>query len=38
VEIAVDPHFQDEFVAAMMFPHQKDSFPHVEHLLPKEES
>jgi uncharacterized 2Fe-2S/4Fe-4S cluster protein (DUF4445 family) len=38
VEIAVDPYFQDEFVAAMMFPHQKDSFPHVEHLLPKEES
>jgi uncharacterized 2Fe-2S/4Fe-4S cluster protein (DUF4445 family) len=35
VEIAVDPSFQDEFVAAMMFPHQKDRFPHIAHLLPK---
>ena len=35
VEIAVDPSFQDEFVAAMMFPHQKDHFPHIAHLLPK---
>jgi uncharacterized 2Fe-2S/4Fe-4S cluster protein (DUF4445 family) len=35
VEIAVDPSFQDEFVAAMMFPHQKDRFPYIAHLLPK---
>lgn len=34
VEIAVDPSFQDEFVAAMFFPHQRDRFPHIEYLLP----
>jgi uncharacterized 2Fe-2S/4Fe-4S cluster protein (DUF4445 family) len=35
VEIALDPSFQDELVAAMTFPHRKDRFPHIEHLLPK---
>ncbi len=33
VEIALDPHFQDEFVAAMHFPHMRDPFPHVEEML-----
>ena len=30
VEIAVDPHFQEEFVGAMHLPHMTDSFPHLE--------
>jgi uncharacterized 2Fe-2S/4Fe-4S cluster protein (DUF4445 family) len=28
VEIALDPLFQEEFVAAMHFPHMRDPFPH----------
>ncbi len=32
VETAIDPHFQDEFVGALHFPHMTDSFPHLEAL------
>ncbi|MCZ7573018.1 MAG: ASKHA domain-containing protein [Ardenticatenaceae bacterium] len=32
VETAVDPHFQEEFVAALHLPHMTDSFPHLEAL------
>ena len=34
VETAVQPGFQDEFVAAMALPHASDSFPHLAELLP----
>ncbi|MFQ5854813.1 MAG: ASKHA domain-containing protein [Anaerolineae bacterium] len=34
VETAVEPEFQEEFVAAMHIPHMRDPFPHVESLLP----
>jgi uncharacterized 2Fe-2S/4Fe-4S cluster protein (DUF4445 family) len=34
VETAVEPAFQQEFVAAMHFPHMNDPFPHLEGLLP----
>ncbi len=30
VETAVEPSFQDEFVAAISFPHATDSFPHLQ--------
>jgi len=33
IETAVDPDFQEEFVQAMHFPHQNDSFPHLEGIL-----
>jgi uncharacterized 2Fe-2S/4Fe-4S cluster protein (DUF4445 family) len=32
VETAIDPHFQEEFVGALHFPHMSDSFPHLEAL------
>ena len=32
VETAVDPHFQEEFVAAMHLPHRTDAFPHLAAL------
>ncbi|MHC1586710.1 MAG: ASKHA domain-containing protein [Candidatus Hecatellaceae archaeon] len=35
IELSIDPDFQREFVEAMVFPHMKDKFPHIEHLLPK---
>lgn len=35
IETAVDPEFQDEFVGAIHIPHAKDSFPHLEGLLPE---
>lgn len=35
IETAVDPEFQDEFVGAIHIPHAKDSFPHLEELLPE---
>jgi uncharacterized 2Fe-2S/4Fe-4S cluster protein (DUF4445 family) len=35
VETAVDPDFQDEFVAAIHLPHASDAFPHIRDLLPK---
>ena len=34
VETAVEPQFQEEFVAAMHIPHMRDPFPHLEGLLP----
>lgn len=34
VETAIDPLFQDEFVAAMHLPHKTDGFPHLDGLLP----
>ncbi len=35
VELTVDPEFQTEFMRAMYFPHMKDQFPHVDHILDK---
>ena len=37
VSIAVEPKFQDEFVAAMGLPHATDSFPHLGEILPARE-
>ncbi len=34
VETAVEPEFQEEFVAAMHIPHMRDPFPHLVNLLP----
>ncbi len=34
VETAVEPQFQDEFVAAMHIPHMRDPFPHLQEVLP----
>jgi uncharacterized 2Fe-2S/4Fe-4S cluster protein (DUF4445 family) len=34
VSIAVEPTFQEEFVAAMALPHASDPFPHLKRLLP----
>jgi hypothetical protein len=28
--------FQNEFIAALRFPHTSDQFPHLAHLLPTE--
>ncbi|MGB9846711.1 MAG: ASKHA domain-containing protein, partial [Desulfotomaculales bacterium] len=33
VETAVEPDFQERFAAAMAFPHSKDKFPHIQHIL-----
>ncbi|MEZ4614114.1 MAG: ASKHA domain-containing protein [Caldilineaceae bacterium] len=33
IETAVEPTFQDEFVAAIEIPHATDAFPHLEELL-----
>ena len=33
VETAIDPAFQEEFVAAMAFPHARDAFPHLAAVL-----
>jgi len=35
VETAVDPDFQEEFVAALHLPHARDPFPHLEGVLPE---
>jgi uncharacterized 2Fe-2S/4Fe-4S cluster protein (DUF4445 family) len=35
VELTIDPDFQTEFMRAMYFPHMKDTFPHVNHILEK---
>lgn len=35
VETAVEPNFQSQFLLAMSFPHSKDTFPHVQHILDK---
>jgi uncharacterized 2Fe-2S/4Fe-4S cluster protein (DUF4445 family) len=34
VETAVEPGFQDEFVAALAIPHARDAFPHLDGVLP----
>jgi uncharacterized 2Fe-2S/4Fe-4S cluster protein (DUF4445 family) len=34
VETAIEPEFQNEFVAALNFPHARDPFPHLAGLLP----
>lgn len=34
-ELSVHPDFQDEFVAAMPFPHGRDTFPHLQDLFAK---
>jgi len=33
VQTATDPHFQDEFVAALALPHARDPFPHLAPIL-----
>lgn len=38
VSLAMDPKFQDEFVAAMSIPHASDAFPHLNGLLPDKRS
>ena len=35
IETAVDSDFQTEFVGAIHLPHQRDSFPHLQGLLPQ---
>jgi Uncharacterized metal-binding protein len=35
VETAVEEDFQSQFTQAMYFPHGKDCFPHVQHILDK---
>lgn len=35
IELTVDPEFQKEFMMSMHFPHMKDSFPHIQHILDK---
>jgi uncharacterized 2Fe-2S/4Fe-4S cluster protein (DUF4445 family) len=34
IQTAVDPNFQNEFVAAMAMPHASDPYPHLEGLIP----
>lgn len=34
IQTAVDPNFQNEFVAAMAMPHASDPFPHLDGLVP----
>jgi len=34
LELTVEPDFQKVFTEAMWFPHMKDVFPHLKHLLP----
>jgi uncharacterized 2Fe-2S/4Fe-4S cluster protein (DUF4445 family) len=38
VQIAVSADFQNEFVAAMAFPHATDPFPHLDGILPERAS
>lgn len=33
VELTLDPDFQREFMYAMHFPHMRDKFPHIQHIL-----
>lgn len=35
IETAVDPDFQNEFVAAIHLPHARDAFPHLNGILPR---
>ena len=34
VELTVEPDFDKVFGQAMWLPHMKDTFPHLNHLLP----
>ena len=34
LELTVVPNFEEVFTQAMWFPHMKDTFPHLKHLLP----
>ncbi len=35
IELTVELDFERQFIQAMYFPHMKDKFPHLEHLLRK---
>lgn len=35
IETATEPDFQSRFADAMAFPHKKDPFPHIQHILDK---
>ena len=35
IELTVEPNFGKIFSQAMWFPHMKDTFPHLKHLLPE---
>jgi uncharacterized 2Fe-2S/4Fe-4S cluster protein (DUF4445 family) len=35
VELTIEPGFNKAFTSALSFPHGEDSFPHLAHLLPK---
>ena len=35
IELTVEPNFDRIFSQAMWFPHMKDTFPHLKHLLPE---
>jgi uncharacterized 2Fe-2S/4Fe-4S cluster protein (DUF4445 family) len=35
VELTVEPDFNKIFTQSLIFPHGRDRFPHLEHLLPK---
>ena len=34
-ELPVDTQFQERFMLALDFPHARDPFPHVAHLIPR---
>jgi uncharacterized 2Fe-2S/4Fe-4S cluster protein (DUF4445 family) len=36
VELTVEPNFNRAFTESLIFPHAIDKFPHLKHLLPKE--
>jgi uncharacterized 2Fe-2S/4Fe-4S cluster protein (DUF4445 family) len=36
IELTVETDFQNQFMQAMQIPHMKDSFPHLEGLVPEE--
>ncbi|MEI2688835.1 MAG: ASKHA domain-containing protein [Anaerolineae bacterium] len=38
VQTATDPHFQDEFVAALHIPHASDPFPHLAAIMAQAEA
>lgn len=38
VETAVEPAFQEHFIAAMNLPHAKDEFPHLAEIIPQGET
>ncbi len=35
VELTVEPEFNSTFTKALIFPHAEDEFPHLKHILPK---